>query len=65
MTHLSELLDPARFHSRRDQGRSPRLRSLPLVAAGVAVYPDMDRATQAMTRYLRYLADRRGRGVVF
>ena len=34
-----------------------------LAAAGVAVYPDMDRATQAMSRYLRYLADRRGRGV--
>jgi acyl-CoA synthetase (NDP forming) len=35
-----------------------------LAAAGVAVYPDMDRATQAMSRYLRYLADRRGRGFV-
>jgi acyl-CoA synthetase (NDP forming) len=32
-----------------------------LAAAGVAVYPDMDRATQAMSRYLRYLARRRGR----
>jgi acyl-CoA synthetase (NDP forming) len=31
-----------------------------LAAAGVAVYPDMDRATHAMGRYLRHLARRRG-----
>ncbi len=31
-----------------------------LAAAGVALYPDMDRATQALGRYLRYLARRRG-----
>jgi acyl-CoA synthetase (NDP forming) len=31
-----------------------------LAAAGVAVYPDMDRATHAMSRYLRYLARRQG-----
>ena len=30
-----------------------------LAAAGVAVYPDMDRATHTMGRYLRYLARRR------
>ena len=29
-----------------------------LAAAGVAVYPDMDRATHTMSRYLRYLARR-------
>ncbi len=32
-----------------------------LAAAGVAVYPDMDRATHTMGRYLRYLARRQGR----
>jgi len=31
-----------------------------LVAAGAAVYPDMDRATRAMGRYVRHLAERRG-----
>lgn len=31
-----------------------------LAAAGVAAYPDMDRATRAMGRYLGYLARRRG-----
>ena len=31
-----------------------------LAAAGIAVYPDMDRATRAMRRYLDYLARRRG-----
>ena len=31
-----------------------------LAAAGVAVYPDMDRATRTMGRYLGYLARRRG-----
>jgi acyl-CoA synthetase (NDP forming) len=31
-----------------------------LAAAGIAVYPDMDRATRAMSRYLDYLARRRG-----
>jgi len=33
-----------------------------LMAAGAAVYPDMDRATQAMGRYLRYQAERRPTG---
>ena len=31
-----------------------------LAAAGVAIYPDMDRATHAMGRYLRYAARRQG-----
>jgi acyl-CoA synthetase (NDP forming) len=31
-----------------------------LAAAGIALYPDMDRATHAMGRYLRYLAERQG-----
>jgi acyl-CoA synthetase (NDP forming) len=31
-----------------------------LAAEGIAVYPDMDRATRTMSRYLRYLAGRRG-----
>ena len=31
-----------------------------LAAAGIAAYPDMDRATRAMGRYLGYLARRRG-----
>jgi len=31
-----------------------------LAAAGVAAYPDMDRATRTMGRYLGYLAGRRG-----
>jgi acyl-CoA synthetase (NDP forming) len=32
-----------------------------LAAAGIAVYPDMTRATHAMSRYLRYLARRKDR----
>jgi acyl-CoA synthetase (NDP forming) len=31
-----------------------------LAAEGIAVYPDMDRATRTMGRYLRYMAERRG-----
>lgn len=31
-----------------------------LAAEGIAVYPDMDRATRTMGRYLRYMARRRG-----
>ena len=33
-----------------------------LAAAGVAIYPDMDRAARAMGRYVRYLAERRNAG---
>jgi acyl-CoA synthetase (NDP forming) len=33
-----------------------------LAAAGVALYPDMDRATRALGLYLRYFARRRDRG---
>lgn len=33
-----------------------------LVAAGVAIYPDMERAARAMGRYVRYLAERRDEG---
>jgi acyl-CoA synthetase (NDP forming) len=32
-----------------------------LAAAGVAIYPDIERATRAMGRYVRYLAQRRDR----
>jgi acyl-CoA synthetase (NDP forming) len=34
-----------------------------LAAAGVAIYPDMDRAARAMGRYVRYLAERREAGL--
>jgi len=33
-----------------------------LAAEGIAVYPDMDRATRTLGRYLRYMAGRRGEG---
>jgi hypothetical protein len=33
-----------------------------LVAAGVAVYPDIERAALAMGRYVRYMAQRQGEG---
>jgi len=33
-----------------------------LAEAGVAIYPDMDRAARAMGRYVRYLAERREAG---
>jgi hypothetical protein len=33
-----------------------------LAAAGLAIYPDMERAARAMGRYVRYLAERRDAG---
>ena len=33
-----------------------------LAEAGVAIYPDMERAARAMGRYVRYLAERREAG---
>jgi acyl-CoA synthetase (NDP forming) len=32
-----------------------------LAAAGVAIYPDIERAARAMGRYVRYLAERQGK----
>ena len=52
--------DPeAREEWRRDLALHARRE---LAAAGVAIYPDMDRAARAMGRYVRYLAERRKAG---